>query len=195
MKIILIRHGQTDWNVLQRYQGHKDIALNDQGRTQAEKIALYLQSHEMVEAIYSSDLSRSLETAVIISTVLKLPVLSDVRLKEISFGLWEGMTFTEVYEKYPLEFDNWFNNTQQVRVPGGESFDDVLHRSLQALNEIAARHTGTAVVVSHGGVIKAVLNHLNGGNGLWELGLEPCSMSYLEWKEGKFIPVEIGINL
>ena len=148
--MILVRHGQTEWNALQKYQGHTDIALNDLGRSQAQKIADYLRDHEVVEAVYCSDLSRSLETAEIIGQGLELSPISDVRLKEISFGVWEGLTYTEVYQQYPQEFDYWFQSTRQVKVPGGESFEQVVERSLQALQEIAARHNGTVVVVSHG---------------------------------------------
>lgn len=195
MKIILLRHGQTEWNALQKYQGHTDIALNDFGRQQAGRVARFLQENETVEAIYCSDLCRGRETAEIIARQLELPVEVDSRLREICFGYWEGLTFTEVYEQYPREFDDWFNNTSQVKVPGGESFDQLLDRALPALAEIAARHSGTVLIVSHGGLIKAVLNHLQNGNGLWETYLEPASMSFLEWKDGSFVPETEVINV
>lgn len=195
MKVILLRHGQTEWNTLQKYQGHTDIALNDFGRKQAQMVASYLCDNEEIEAIYCSDLSRGRETAEIVARENKLEVNCDPRLREISFGHWEGLTFSEVYERYPQEFDNWFHNTRLVKVPGGESFDDVLARSLPALEEIVAQHSGTVLVVSHGGLIKTLINHLNGGNGMWETSLEPASMTYLEWEGGSFTPVKIAFIL
>jgi len=195
MKIILLRHGQTEWNALQKYQGHTDIALNDFGRQQASRIAAYLRDHEKIEAIYCSDLSRGRETAEIIADQLQLSVNCDPRWRELCFGKWEGMTFTEVYERYPQEFDDWFHNTRRVQVPGGESFDEILERALPALSEITAQHKGTVLVVSHGGLIKTLLNHLQTGNGLWETYLEPGSMSFLEGQEGELVVSQIGFNL
>ncbi|CFX97930.1 Alpha-ribazole phosphatase, CobC [Syntrophomonas zehnderi OL-4] len=195
MKVILLRHGQTEWNALQKYQGHTDIPLNPTGREQAEKIAGYLRDNEEVEAIYCSDLSRGRETAAIIAEKLQLTATCDSRWRELCFGDWEGLTFTEVYEKYPREFDDWFNSTRTIKVPGGESFADVLGRALPALDEIAALHTGTVVVISHGGLIKAVLDHLQGSNGMWETSLQPGSMTILERRGGEYVPVKIGFNL
>lgn len=195
MKIILLRHGQTEWNALQKYQGHTDIALNDFGREQARKVAVYLRDHEEIEAIYCSDLSRGRETAEIIAAELQLHTNLDARWRELCFGHWEGLTFTEVYEQYPQAFDDWFNNTRQVKVPGGESFDEVLERVLPALAEIAGAHQGTVLVVSHGGVIRTLLNHLHGGNGMWETLLEPGSMTFLEWQGDHFVQATIGLDL
>jgi alpha-ribazole phosphatase/probable phosphoglycerate mutase len=182
----MVRHGQTEWNAQQKYQGHTDIPLNEKGREQARTIARYLLEHEKVEAIYCSDLQRGMETAQIIGQTLNLEPVKDIRFKEMSFGQWEGMTFTEVYKQYPREFDNWYRHTMDVKVPGGESLNDVLHRSLEALYEIAARHQGTVVVVSHGGLIKSLLNHLQEDHDMWGSRLETGSMVVLEWQQGRF---------
>lgn len=195
MKVILLRHGQTEWNKLHKYQGHTDIELNDFGRQQAKKVAAYLRDHEKVEAIYCSDLSRGRETAEIIGAELQLKVKCDPRWREICFGYWEGMTFNEVYEQYPREFDDWYKNTLQLKVPGGESFAELLERALPALTEMSVHHQGTVVVVSHGGLIKMLVNHLHGGNGLWDTYLEPGSMTYLEWQGGEFAVVKIGFKM
>jgi len=194
MKVILLRHGQTEWNALQKYQGQTDINLNDYGREQAATVAEYLKENESIEAIYCSDLSRGRETAEIIARELQLPVRYDARWRELSFGCWEGLTYSEVCQQYPQEYDSWFKNTRQMQVPGGESFDDVLARSLPALHELAERHEGTVLVVSHGGLIKTILNNLH-GDGMWDIYLEPGSMSFLEWQESEFIPQKIGVTL
>ncbi len=195
MNVILMRHGQTEWNTLHKYQGHTDITLNDFGREQARRVASFLRENERVEAIYCSDLSRGRETAEIIARELQLPVKTDIRWREISFGHWEGLTFNEVYEQYPKEFDDWYKNTLHLKVPGGESFAELLERALPALAEMAVQHSGTVLVVSDGGLIKTMLNHLHSGNGLWDTYLDPGSMSYLEWQGDTFVPVKIGFNL
>jgi alpha-ribazole phosphatase/probable phosphoglycerate mutase len=193
MKIILLRHGQTEWNALQKYQGHIDIGLNDIGREQAEKLALYLRENENIEAIYCSDLSRSRETAEIIGRELQLPVQADERLREIGFGNWEGMTYEEVSQTYPEEYAKWFNNNLTIKVPGGESIDDLLARSLPALGDLAKKHEGTVLVVSHGGLIKTILNHILGSD-CWDIYLHPASISSLEWDGERFVPQLIGFN-
>lgn len=191
----MIRHGQTEWNALHRYQGHTDIELNQAGRIQARQVAHYLHQNEEIEAVYCSDLARSLATAQIIAQEIKLPVTPDRRLREIHFGKWEGLTFREVYDQFRQEFDTWFSNTADFRAPGGESFEDLLNRSLQAVEEIAGKHTGTVAVATHGGVIMALLYHLEVEAGLWKNGVPPGSLSYFEiGREG--IKVEkIGLEV
>jgi alpha-ribazole phosphatase len=195
MKIILIRHGQTEWNALQKYQGHTDVQLNELGRKQATRVAEFLKEQEKFEALYSSDLSRARDTAEIIGSQINLPVFTDTRLRELSFGLWEGMTFSEVYEEYREKFDSWYNNTAEFKVPGGESFNQLVTRSMQALQEMAAKHNGTVVVTTHGGVIMAVLYHLNVASDLWQGGVEPGSISSFEFNQGSIKSLQIGLCL
>jgi len=195
MRIIMIRHGQTEWNALHRYQGHTDIKLNQVGRMQARQVAQYLSQTEQIEAIYCSDLARSMETAQIIAREIKLPVMADRRLREIHFGKWEGLTFSEVYDQFKPEFDTWFNNTSDFRAPGGESFQDLLNRSLQAVQEIAGKHTGTVAVATHGGVIMALLYHLDVRPELWKHGVPPGSLSDLEISHEGIKVNEIGLEV
>lgn len=195
MKMILIRHGQTEWNALQKYQGHTDVHLNELGRKQAATAAQYLKDHEAIEAVYASDLSRTRETAEILGRSINLPVITDSRLRELSFGLWEGMTFNEVYKEYREEFDNWYNNTSEFKVPGGESFNELVTRVMQALHEIAAEHRGTVVVATHGGVIMALLNHLGAASDLWQGGVEPGSISFFEFNQENIQSLQIGLCL
>lgn len=181
MIIIMVRHGQTDWNYEQRYQGHCDIPLNDTGRQQARDLAAILQN-ETVEAVYSSDLCRAKETAEIIAAPLSLPVIIDPRLREMSFGLWEGQTFTEIYRDYPNEFEEWFRNTSDYTVPGGESVNRLLKRFQVFMDDIKDRYTGTVLLVTHGGVIRSFLFSILGQDPreLWENGLEPGAVIRLE---------------
>jgi alpha-ribazole phosphatase/probable phosphoglycerate mutase len=195
MKIILIRHGQTQWNNLQKYQGHKDIPLNDFGRKQALKIANYLHANENIEALYCSDLSRTRETADIIGKRLGLNAVCDLRLREINFGKWEGMTFSEVYKECPDQYNAWYNNTIKYGIPGGESFTNLLERAMTSINDIKEKHKCPVAVVTHGGVIKAVLHQLGVKDILWGTVLEPGSLTILEIIKDRIRPVEIGLSL
>ncbi|HWQ74525.1 MAG TPA: alpha-ribazole phosphatase [Syntrophomonas sp.] len=194
MKVLLLRHGQTEWNVQHKYQGQTDIELNENGREQAAKVGRYLRENENIEAIYCSDLSRSRETAELIGHELQLPIRIDKRLRERGFGHWEGMTYEEVCRLYPQEAESWQKDSMIGKVPGGESVVEILDRSLPLLDELAQKHRGTVLVVSHGGLIKTVLNHLH-GNDEWDIYLLPSSISSLEWDGTKYVPQVIGFLL
>lgn len=193
MKLILIRHGQTQWNASQRYQGHTDIPLNDTGRQQALRLADYLVKDEAVEAVYCSDLSRARETAEIIGRAFKLQPHPDHRLREFCFGKWEGLTFTQVYAAYRSEFEQWFNNLEEFRVPGGESFSDLASRSLEAIEEIKKKHAGTAVVVTHGGVIKAMLRRIRANSDPWQETVPPGSLTRIDFLNERIEIPHIGL--
>ena len=197
MKVILVRHGQTEWNFLKKYQGQTDIPLMDIGRTQAQRAGEYLANNEAIEALYCSDLSRTKETAEIVGKAVSLIPICDPRLREIAFGEWEGLTFTQVYEKYQEEFNDWYNNTFKTKVPGGETFNQVIDRSMEAVKEILAKHKGTVAIVTHVGVIKAILSQSEVKSDLWQNTVEPGSITTLEFLDAsgkKFIPVEIGFD-
>lgn len=194
MKIILLRHGETEWNALYRYQGHTDISLNDNGKAQARRAARYLRENEQVEAVYCSDLSRTRQTAEIAAQVLEQKVYYDGRLRELCFGVWEGLTFSEVYERYRDDWDKWYKDGWNFKMPGGETFTEVVARAGQALNEIASRHTGTVLVVTHGGVIKALLGHFDPSFDLWQTDIAPGSMTYIESENGNYKILKTGLR-
>lgn len=192
MRIILARHGQTDWNVLLKYQGRTDIDLNDKGRAQAKILAKYLSEHESpIEAIYCSDLSRSRETAEIIGEILGIAPALDSRFREIHFGAWEGLTYPEVGEKYPQALNEWLINPLGAKIPDGELIQAAANRSVEGVRDIASKHKGTVVIVSHGGLIKTLLSHLNAPFGP-ETYLASGSVSILECTNDSIIPVAIG---
>ncbi len=193
MRLILLRHGQTEWNALQKYQGQTDIPLNDTGRQQAERAAEYLLKHEQVQTIYCSDLSRTRETAEIAAHKLRLPVYYDRRLREASFGIWEGMTFSEVYEKYPQEFKQWYQDIWKYKMTGGETFSEVWERVSLATEEIIQRHNGTVLVVTHGGVVKSLLGHIDSSVDIWKTGVDPGSMTFIEFEAGTYRLLETGL--
>jgi alpha-ribazole phosphatase len=193
MQLILIRHGQTEWNASQKYQGHTDIPLDDTGRQQARRLAEHLLQLEKVEAVYASDLVRARETAEIIAQAFNLKPLIDPRLRELCFGKWEGLTFNQVYAIYRAEFEQWYNSLAEFCVPGGESFSDVANRSLEAIADIKQKNRGTVAAVTHGGVIKAVLSRIQSDLDLWQVNIMPASLTKIGFSNNSIAISYIGV--
>lgn len=154
--IVLVRHGETDWNSERRFQGHADTPLNAVGRAQAGTLACGLAT-EQFTALYTSPLRRASETARIIGGALGLdPVESDA-LKEVDVGSWSGLTVAEVQERFPDGFSRWID----WRCEGwedGEQYDDFRRRVAEGLVELGSRHPGERVLaVTQGGPIRAAL--------------------------------------
>jgi broad specificity phosphatase PhoE len=147
--LVLIRHGQTDWNVEGRWQGQADPPLNDRGREQARRAAEYQRRYGFA-ALYSSDLRRAMETAQVIGAEMGLDVIPEPRLREINLGKWQGMLAVDIEAQYPDEFRRWHESPWSVRPPGGEDLPTLIARILEAANEIVTRYPGQRVgVVAH----------------------------------------------
>jgi broad specificity phosphatase PhoE len=148
-EILLARHGETDWNSGRRVQGHTDIPLNQTGIEQARTLAMQL-SGEQLTAVFSSDLSRALDTARAVAAVHGLEVTIDPRLREKNFGTWEGLTDVEIAERFP--------HAQRGQWGDGETTEEVAQRVQGALDRIRELHPhGPVLVVSHGGPLRAAL--------------------------------------
>ena len=152
-RIIAIRHGETSWNVITRIQGHLDIDLNDKGRWQAEQLASAL-SHENIDAVYCSDLSRAHDTAKALATPKGLSPHVVPALRERHFGEFEGLTWQELEERFPQESKAWKSRDPHWVPPKGESLTQLRTRIEACIEELAARHTEQQIViVTHGGVL------------------------------------------
>lgn len=169
--LLLIRHGETDWNAEHRWQGHADVPLNASGREQAKALAEEL-APEGVDAIYASDLSRARDTAEIVGERLGIPVVVDPDLREIDVGSREGLTGDEVGDR-PWD---------------GEPHETHGERILRALRAIAERHPGQRVaVVSHGGSLRRMQEHLGGELDSW---FANCCVWALHHQGGTFSAVD-----
>ena len=147
--LLLVRHGETDWNRDGRVQGHADTPLNEAGRAQVRLLADRLVD-EPFDAVYSSDLSRARETAEILAAGLGLDVVELPELREKNFGSWEGLTDVEILERFP--------DAQRGHWGDGESADELSARVEEALHRIAGSHPdGRVLVVTHGGPLRAML--------------------------------------
>lgn len=156
-KIIFVRHGQTEWNVLGRYQGQTDVALSPLGIEQAEKLAAHFQV-DKIEAVYSSDLARAMKTASCVADRFGLTVEPRPELRELNFGDWEGLTYDEIVAKWPDALENFFQHPDVLEIPHGESFPKLRERALACVEEIVARHPDqTVAVFAHGAILRTIL--------------------------------------
>jgi len=163
LRIGLIRHGETFWNRMGRWQGHAAVPLNEEGMQQARLLADYLspQSH-LISAIYSSDLKRASDTAQVLANRLRKPLTLDARLREIDVGEWQGLTSDEIRAWDSSRFEQVQRDPFGAQRPGGESLNQVAERALAFLKELVQRHTeGYVLVVSHGGTIRTILQRLS----------------------------------
>ncbi len=159
--VYLIRHGETDWNIQKRWQGHTDIPLNTIGKQQSKRLAQRLQQERFhVDVLYSSDLARAYQTAWEIGAALQVPVEMLPPLREIDLGRWSGMTREEIQERYPVEYE-LLKQGQDIPRGGGETLANLKNRVVTTIEAMVAQHPGeTLIFVSHGGAIRMMLSHV-----------------------------------
>ena len=152
-RLLLIRHGETEWNKAQRIQGQIDIALNDTGRMQAQRLGQAL-AQEPIAAIYASDLDRAQVTAQAVASATGVRLQTDARLRERHYGAFQGLTYDEIETQWPQQAKSWRERDPAFAPEGGESLNDLYARVLPTLDTLALRHAGEQIVwVTHGGVI------------------------------------------
>lgn len=197
MDIILVRHGESIANTQGIYQGLTyDTDLSELGIKQSESLARQLaQAYPVFDAVYSSQLKRTLQTAEIVAQglLLKAPV-TDSRLQEINHGDWEGKTSAQIEDAYPGMLETWRTDPEVVEMPGGETVTQVIARVLPALEEIASQNPTRVVVITHDLVIRAILNQLlrRQIRDLWLYPLQNAGYSVVEWDK---YPQVISINI
>jgi alpha-ribazole phosphatase len=176
--LYLIRHGETEGAEIRRYKGTLDVPLSEKGMKQVERVSEHIlklmstiQKEEdalpvyerNLAAVYSSDLSRALKSAEIIARPHSLRPIAVPSLRERNFGLWEGMSFEEIKEKYHEEFKAWAGNPMEFSPVNGESTLEVRDRVMDAFEKIVQAHPGGRVaIVAHGGVNRIILCHILG---------------------------------
>lgn len=197
----LVRHGQTDWNLNNRFQGQSDVALNATGVRQAESLASRLAqlypatSAEKICAIYASSLQRAAFTAEIIrgklSCTQEIAMILEPRLVEMSFGAWEGLTFAEIQAKDPEHLARWLADRESVAPPQGETLIEFAGRVGAAYNDICAAHPdGTVLLVAHGGPLQVLIATALGlpPGRFWQFHLSNASLSELRiYPEGAIL--------
>ena len=181
-KLLLVRHGITEFNRDRRFMGHSDVELSADGYRQVERLRDRLVN-EQIDAVYSSDLRRALVTAEVISLGHKLEIATCPELREINYGKVEGLTFEEIRHLYPEVAESVANFSPQLKFPDGESFEEFAARTSVFLDKLE-RHPApqTALIVSHSGPLRVLLCHLLGVDlGHWrQFRLDFTSLSILE---------------
>jgi ribonuclease H / adenosylcobalamin/alpha-ribazole phosphatase len=189
MRLILVRHGETDLTASGRYSGRGDVPLSERGQAQAKAVAARVAGlAPSVAAVLTSPLSRCTATARFIADAVgQPPVTVEADLVECDFGEWEGLTFEEVRRRWPYELDRWLGSAA-IGPPGGESFRAVADRVRRLVTRIRVRYPGqTVVIVSHVSPIKVLLRDvLNAGDViLHRLHLDPAGLSIVDsWQDG-----------
>ncbi|MHB1000912.1 MAG: alpha-ribazole phosphatase [Armatimonadota bacterium] len=180
--IYLIRHGEVAWNKEGAYVGATDLPLNETGRKQARLLAEHIKHHQ-ISAIYSSDLQRASETAEIIAEKYTLHVQATPLLREVNYGEWEGLTEAAISSRYPDIFAQWRVNAADTRIPGGETFREMLERSLSVFTRITEDYPDENVlIVAHKSVNRVILCHLLGMdiNGYKRIGQENSCVNIVQ---------------
>lgn len=184
IRLLLVQHGETSWNVEGRYQGHSDIPLDERGRSQAARLGLRL-AREPIDAAIASDLGRAWDTALAITEAHALPVKAEPRLRELSFGVWEGMTHAEIRAAEPAALASWEADPESVSPPGGETLTELAARLQSFLDQLQRDENETrrtVMLVSHRGSLRVLLCLALGlpPRALWRFRLDAASVTELE---------------
>jgi len=190
-EIILVRHGETEWNVEEVFRGRIDIELNQTGIKQAELLAEYLSKRKL-DAIYSSPLRRALKTAEIIAGYHKLRVEISPGLIDFDFGKWQGLSLQEVRNKYKELYAEWVSHPDKVKIPAGESLNDIGRRATGVVSDVIARYEGTVVLVAHRVVNKVLICALLGldNSHFWNIRQDTCGITTFTYENERFILTE-----
>jgi broad specificity phosphatase PhoE len=196
--IILVRHGQTEWNIGagtgERFRGRVDLPLDDTGLAQARALAERLADQSIV-AVYSSPLKRAVETARPIAQQLGLPVQPLPGIIDINYGDWQGLSHTEVAKVYPDLYRCWLEKPHRVKFPSGESLRQVRLRAMAALKEVAARHDDRIVLlVAHQVVNKVLVCAMLGldNSHFWRIQQDNGCISVFEYQDEIFTAVLVN---
>jgi len=189
VELILVRHGQTEWNKEQIFRGSKDIELDKTGRRQAEALGERLKSRK-IDVIYSSSLKRAMSTAEAIARFQGLPVMVGPGLVDMSFGQWEGLSHQEVMKVFPKQYRIWKENPWKAKIPDASNIKDVQTQSSKAVKGMIEDHPidSTIVVVTHRVILKVILMKMlgMGPEGFWSIKLSPCGLTTVEWDGKRF---------
>jgi len=196
-RIILVRHGQTEWNRIERFRGRADVPLNQTGLFQAEVTGRRIADEWRPVAIYSSPLARAVRTAEAVAWHFDLRVEVHPGLIDIDYGEWQGLTPDEARARWPEAVDAWYNAPHTARIPGGETLDDLRSRGLKTVNELSTHHKykdQTIVLMGHTVINRIILLGVLGlGNDhFWRLSQDTCAINVFGAEGGVFTIVRLN---
>ncbi len=182
-RYVLVRHGQTEWNRVERFRGRADVPLNETGMAQARATGERVAAEWKPIAVYSSPLSRAVRTAEAVAERFGLQVQARPNLADIDYGEWQGLTPDEARARWPQEVEAWYSAPQDARIPGGESLAALRARAMTEVMELGKLHQGDTIVLAGHTVINRIilLGVLGLGNErFWRLRQEPCAINVFE---------------
>jgi broad specificity phosphatase PhoE len=188
-KFIMVRHGQTEWNRVERFRGRVDVPLNEVGLAQAEATGRRVAEEWQPAAVYSSPLSRAVKTAEAIARHFNLAIQIHPGLIDLDFGQWQGFTPEEVRERWPELAHAWYTTPNVVQFPDGENLDVVRERAMPTVRELSSLHSDqTIVLAAHTDINRIILLGILGlGNErLWRLRQENCAINVFEYDDGEY---------
>ena len=189
--IMLIRHGETEWNKEEIFRGRADIELNETGLKQAQLLAQYL-AYQKIEAIYSSPLKRALKTSDMIAGYQDVKVDIASELIDFDYGEWQGLSHDAVRRRYDLLYKEWLKNPHLVKIPKGETLNDVRVRALRLVDRIISKHKGTVALVSHRVIGKVLICALLGldNSSFWNIRLDTSGITTFVHEGERFVLVK-----
>lgn len=182
-RLVLIRHGVTGWNREKRYCGHKDIGLSNEGKSQAKLLSSSLNAVRF-DKVYCSDRKRAMQTARILFREAK--IIQDRGLREINFGVLEGLKHEEIMQKYADIYREWLKDSFKNNIPKAEPMSVFKQRVENTLRKIASSNPDkTIAVVCHGGVIGVFVNGISKSKKFWSCVPLPASVTTVEYNKGR----------
>lgn len=193
-RLLIVRHGQTEWNRVERFRGHIDLELNDTGLRQAEAAAARLTEWPLA-AVYSSPLKRAWRTAQAIAQPTNLEVRPLDGIIDMHFGKWEGLSLDEARQQYPDLYGVWETHPHKVQMPGGENLPQLQARAMAAVRSLMDRHPSDAIaLVTHRVVCKLMVLGLLGldSSHFWQIEQNVAAINFFDTRDGA--PVAVSIN-
>jgi len=194
-RIILVRHGQTEWNRVERFRGHANVLLNEVGLAQAAATGKRIAAEWKPTAIYSSPLSRAVKTAEAIAQHFALPVQTHPKLIDINYGQWQGLTPDEVKTRWAEELHKWYAAPSFAKIAGGETLHEVRARGFAVVNELTFRHKDEVIVlVGHMVINRLILLAVLGlsTERFWHIHQDTCAINVFDTIQGDFILVSLN---
>jgi broad specificity phosphatase PhoE len=188
-RVYLVRHGTTDWNKEEIFRGRLDCKLNETGHSEARALAAYFTDIPF-QAIYSSPLSRAMETAQAVAQAKALPVVPHPGFIDMDFGEWQGLPLREVREKYSDLYRLWRERPEAVHFPGGENLTQVRARAWEGLQKVLRDNPErTTLILSHRVVTKVLICAVLGldDSHFWQIKQDTTAVNCIEYNRGSFV--------
>ena len=193
--LIIVRHGQSEANLIHGFAGHWNVNLTELGEKQAKTSAEYVYKNHKIDKIYASDLKRAFNTAKALADITGLPVIPSLELREISAGEWEEQLFSDLATEYHEDFYVWLNDIDNACATMGESVAELKARVVKEITKIAKENVDkTVYVATHATPIRALMSHITGQKMIEIYWVSNASLTYIDYIDGKLTIEKAGFD-